>query len=337
VALSLAGLAVGLVVAFVLTGRIVRGISGALQAMLTGMRQSDLTLQLQVQSRDEIGQTAQAFNAYNGKLRSAFLAFGDQSSQVASGSTELSAAADQLSATTSELARSAETQRVRADQMSAGILELTASIEAVASHASSSQSQMGAAAQAATAGGQVGEASQAAMLTVQEQTNRMVQAVRVIQDIARQTNLLSLNAAIEAAKAGAQGKGFAVVAEEVRKLAERSGTAAKEIEGLISGTMEAVSLGGDRVRETVAALARIQTDIQQAGHSVTEIALASQEQARTAQESARLTEATAQELGQSAAATQQLAATADQIARTATDLSRISEALAGQIGEFKVR
>jgi hypothetical protein len=69
---------------------------------------------------------------------------------------------------------------------------------------------------------------------------------------------------------------------------------------------------------------------------MTEIALPSQEQARTAQESACLTEATDQELGQSAAATQQLAATADQIARTATDLSRISEALAGQIGEFKV-
>lgn len=336
VLLCLALLAAGLVLTLVLTGRIVRSIAGALQAMLTGMRQSDLTLQLQVRSQDEIGQTAQAFNAYNGKLRSAFVAFGDQSTQVASGSTELSASADQLSATTTQLARSAETQRVRADQMAAGILELTASIEAVATHASASQSQMGAAAQAATTGGQVGEASEAAMLTVQEQTKRMVQAVHVIQDIARQTNLLSLNAAIEAAKAGAQGKGFAVVAEEVRKLAERSGTAAKEIEGLISSTMEAVSLGGARVRETVAALARIQADIKQAVVSVTEIALASQEQARTAQESARLTEATAQELGQSAAATQQLAATADQIARTATDLSRISEALAGQIGEFRV-
>ena len=336
VILSLAVLGSGMMVALVFTGRIVRGIAGSLQAMLTGMRQSDLTLQLDVRSKDEIGQMAQAFNLYNGKLRSAFLAFGSQSDQVASGSTELSAAADQLSATTAELARAADAQRVRADQMSAGILELSASIESVASHASSSQSQMGAAAKAAATGGKVGEASETAMQTVQEQTNRMVQAVRVIQDIARQTNLLSLNAAIEAAKAGAQGKGFAVVAEEVRKLAERSGIAAKEIEGLISGTLEAVELGSDRVRETVKALTLIQADIQHAVTSVTEIALASQEQARTAQESARLTEATAQELGQSAAATQQLAATADQIARTATDLSSISEALAGQIGEFKV-
>ena len=337
VVLSLAVLALGMVLAFVLTGRIVRGIAGSLQAMLTGMRHSDLTLQLDVHSKDEIGQTAMAFNDYNSKLRTAFLAFGSQSGQVASGSTELSAAADQLSATTAELARASETQRVRADQMSAGILELSASIESVASYASTSQSQMGAAAQAAATGSRVGEASDSAMQSVQAQTNRMVQAVRVIQDIARQTNLLSLNAAIEAAKAGAQGKGFAVVAEEVRKLAERSGTAAKEIEGLISGTLEAVELGSDRVRETVKALTLIQTDIQLAVTSVTEIALASQGQARTAQESARLTEATAQDLGQSAAATQQLAATADQIAHTATDLSQISEALAGQINEFKVR
>jgi methyl-accepting chemotaxis protein len=334
--LCLVGLAAGIVVAMVLTGRIVRGIAGALYAMLKGMRQSDLTLQLQVRSQDEIGQTAQAFNEYNGKLRSAFVAFGDQSTQVASGSTELSAAADQLSSTTAQLARTAETQRVRADQMSAGILELSASIESVANHASTSQGQMGAAAKAAATGGEVGEASESAMQTVQEQTNRMVQAVRVIQDIARQTNLLSLNAAIEAAKAGAQGKGFAVVAEEVRKLAERSGSAAKEIEVLISGTLEAVSLGSDRVRETVSALTLIKQDIQLAVVSMTEITLASQEQARTAQESARLTEATAQELGQSAAATQQLAATADEIARTATELSRVSEALAAQISEFKV-
>jgi methyl-accepting chemotaxis protein len=336
VILSSVVLALGMVVALALTGRIVRGIAGSLQAMLTGMRQSDLTLQLEVRSKDEIGQTALAFNGYNSKLRTAFLVFGGQSGQVASGSTELSAAAEQLSATTTELARNADTQRVRADQMSAGIMELSASIEAVANHASSSQNQMGAAARAATTGGKVGEASETAMQSVQEQTNRMVQAVRVIQDIARQTNLLSLNAAIEAAKAGAQGKGFAVVAEEVRKLAERSGTAAKEIEGLISGTLEAVALGSNRVRETVEALTLIQTDIQRAVASVSEIALASQEQARTAQESARLTEATAKELGQSAAATQQLAATAEQISHTASGLSRISEALAGQIGEFKV-
>ena len=337
VVLSLLLLVLGTGTALALTTRIVRGISGALTAMLTGMRESDLTLRLAVSSQDEIGQTAQAFNAYNIKLCTAFTAFGAQSGQVASGSTELSAAADQLSTTTAELARVADGQRVRADQMSAGILELSASIESVASHAASSQAQMEAAAQAATTGAQVGRASEDAMQSVQEQTHRMVQAVMVIQDLARQTNLLSLNAAIEAAKAGAQGKGFAVVAEEVRKLAERSGAAAKEIEGLITGTLQAVSLGSQRVLETVGALGEIQAGIQKATASVAEIALASQEQARTAQESSRLTEATAQDLGSSAAASQELACTAEQIAQTATELSSISEALARQIGEFKVR
>jgi methyl-accepting chemotaxis protein/methyl-accepting chemotaxis protein-1 (serine sensor receptor) len=333
---SLGVLAVGLVVALSVGSRLVRNLSGSLLSMLRGMERSDLTLRLEVASRDEIGLTAEAFNTYNGKLRGVFRDISDQSSQVASGATELSAAAEQLSATTADLARVADAQRGRADQMAAGIVELSASIESVAQHSASSQELMGGAVKASEEGRLVGIASEAAMQSVQEQTDRMVQAVRVIQEIARQTNLLSLNAAIEAAKAGAQGKGFAVVAEEVRKLAERSSGAAKEIEGLIVSTVQAVGTGGERVRATVASLAAIQQGIKRAAESAAQIALANQEQAHTAQEAARLMDANAGEASRSAAASEELSATAEQIARTATDLSRISEALAGRVAEFKV-
>jgi methyl-accepting chemotaxis protein len=336
VAWTLGILALGLASALIIGTRVVGSLSRSLGGMLNGMQRSDLTLRLLVESGDEVGRTAEAFNSYNGKLRVTFREVSDQSAQVASGATELSAAAEELSATTTELAQVAESQRSRTDQLAAGILELSASIESVARHAASSQDLMSGAVKATEEGRVVGTASEAAMQSVQEQTQQMVQAVRVIQEIARQTNLLSLNAAIEAAKAGALGKGFAVVAEEIRKLADRSSLAAKEIEGLIGSTVLAVGTGGERVRATVASLAAIQEGIKRAAASATEIALASQEQARTAQESSRLMEATAGEVSRSAAATEQLSATAEEIARTASDLSRISESLAGRVAEYRV-
>jgi methyl-accepting chemotaxis protein len=336
VAWTLGILALGLVFALTLGTRIVAGISASLHRMMSSMEHSDLTLTLEVKSKDELGRTAQAFNVYNGKLRETFRDVSDQSTQVASGATELSAAAEELSATTTDLAKVAEAQRSRADQMAAGIVELTASIESVAQHAASSQELMRGAVTSTEEGRVLGMASEEAMQSVQEQTRQMVQAVRVIQEIARQTNLLSLNAAIEAAKAGALGKGFAVVAEEIRKLADRSSGAAKEIEGLISSTVQAVGTGGERVRATVASLTAIEDGIQRAAESAVEIAHASQEQARTAQEAARLTDANAGELSRSAAASEELSATAEQIARTASDLSRISENLARRVAEYRV-
>ncbi len=329
-------LALGLLLSLVGGTRLVRSMVGALGAMLRGMERSDLTLRLEVRAQDEIGRTAEAFNAYNGKLRGVFHEVSDQSAQVASGSTELSAAAEELSATTADMARVADAQRSRAEQMAAGIVELSASIESVARHAAASQELIRGAVKSTEDGRAVGTASEAAMQSVQEQTQLMVQAVRVIQEIARQTNLLSLNAAIEAAKAGALGKGFSVVAEEVRKLADRSSGAAKEIEGLIASTVQAVGTGSERVRATVASLAAIQERIQQAEASSVQIAQASEEQARTANDSARLSDANAGEVTRLASATEQMAATAQQIARTATELSRVSEILAGRVGQFKV-
>lgn len=110
-----------------------------------------------------------------------------------------------------------------------------------------------------------------------------MRAVKVIQDIARQTNLLSLNAAIEAAKAGQHGKGFAVVAEEVRKLAERSGSAAKEIARLIEDSNLAVAQGQDTVQEAVTALGRIREHIAHLSHVSEAVGLAAHEQIQASQ------------------------------------------------------
>ncbi len=304
--------------------------------MVAGMEQSDLTLALEEAGEDEIRALAIAFNRYNGQLRDAIRQFGAQSHQVASGSTELSSTAEELSATTDELDRGIEAQRDRTDQMASAIMQLTASIETVSQNANTSRQVSQQAAQAATTGTQVGQESSQAMEAVRESTNRMVQAIRVIREIANQTNLLSLNAAIEAAKAGTLGKGFAVVAEEVRKLAERSQAAAKEIEEFISTSLEAVEEGNRSVEAVVSQLHGIREQAERAAETVLQIAHASSEQARTAAEVAKVVTQVAAENSRTASASTQLSATSREVARTASELARISETLRAEAGKFRV-
>lgn len=333
----IAGITLAAIVAAYASMRHLAGkISRPLAGMVAGMERSDLTLVLEEKGDDEIRALAKAFNGYNGQLRQSLRQFGDQSHQVASGSTELSATAEQLSATTQELDRGIETQRARTDAMASAITELTASIEAVSRNANISREVSQQAAERATQGTAVGSETMKAMEEVRESTNRMVQAIRVIREIANQTNLLSLNAAIEAAKAGALGKGFAVVAEEVRKLADRSQTAAREIEQLIATSLTAVGEGNRSVEAVVAELEGIRGQATRAAETVEQIAQASLEQARTAEEVARAVTAVAEENTHTAAASSQIASTSREVARTASELAMISEALKAEASRFTV-
>jgi methyl-accepting chemotaxis protein len=185
-------------------------------------------------------------------------------------------------------------------------------------------------------GAEAGQSATRGMEEIQQATASIDQAVRVIQEIARQTNLLSLNAAIEAAKAGAQGKGFAVVAEEVRKLAERSGKAAKEIEEIIQRTQEAVSAGVASVGTTLEHLEDVRQRIAQVSSHVQDIDGLSRSQAQTGAEVRRLMDETARRLDHNATATHELEATVHEVTRTAEELTRVSEELREVVNRFKL-
>jgi methyl-accepting chemotaxis protein len=180
------------------------------------------------------------------------------------------------------------------------------------------------------------EESQRAKGAIEESSAKVGRITIVIADIARQTNLLSLNAAIEAAKAGAQGKGFAVVAEEIRKLAERSGQAAKEISALIQESTDRVALGSSAVGSVSRALAALEVSIRDNAERIEAIIRSTEAQASATQEVSEAVRTTAQLTERSASATTELASSLDETARTVEDLAQSANQLQDLGARFKL-
>ncbi len=268
--------------------------------------QGDLTVQVHVQSeRDALGK---ALGKMLENLRSVVGEVSQAVSNVASGSEELSATAQTLSQGASEQAASAE-------ETTSSMEEMTASIQQNADNAKQTDKLASKAATDAKASGEAVLQTAAAMKEISEK-------IIIIEEIARKTDLLALNAAVEAARAGEHGKGFAVVASEVRKLAERSQTAAAEISRLTMGGVQIATDAG-------ASLARLVPDIRRTADLVQEINGASSEQSTGASQINKAIQQLDQVIQQNAAASEELASTSE-------ELTSQAEQLQASIGFFKV-
>jgi methyl-accepting chemotaxis protein len=188
----------------------------------------------------------------------------------------------------------------------------------------------------AESGAQSGTATLKAMEAIQQTSHSMLSAVRVIEEIANQTNLLSLNAAIEAAKAGDSGKGFAVVAEEVRKLAERSAQATQEINLLIKEVGNANNQGTDTVTRTVASLKEIETGMKEMARVVLRIATATQAQSMASEQAVAQVRKVGDGVAQNNQAVAELAIAIQEVARTAADLAAVSDTMRDTVGRYRV-
>jgi len=292
------GVLIGIVVAIFLT----KGITGPVQQGVEFARklaQGDLTAKLDVDQKDEVGILAQALRDMVAKLREIVGEVQSASDNVASGSEELSASAEQLSQGATEQAASVE-------EVSSSMEEMGSNIRQNADNASQTEKIALKAALDAEAGGKAVVQAVGAMKNIAEK-------ISIVEEIARQTNLLALNAAIEAARAGEHGKGFAVVAAEVRKLAERSGTAAAEISELSSSTVTVADQAGQM-------LVKLVPDIQRTAELVQEISAASNEQNAGAEQINKALQQLDQVIQQNASASEEMASTSEELSSQAEQL-----------------
>jgi methyl-accepting chemotaxis protein len=191
---------------------------------------------------------------------------------VTSGSEEITKGNDDLSRRTSEQASALE-------ETAASMEEMTSTVKQNADNAKRADQLAIAARETADKGGAVTKKAVDAMGEINKSSKKIADIITVIDEIAFQTNLLALNAAVEAARAGEHGRGFAVVAAEVRNLAQRSATAAKEIKGLINESIQRVSDGSELVNQSGKTLEEIVSSVKRVSDIIAEISAASQEQA----------------------------------------------------------
>jgi len=196
----------------------------------------------------------------------------DSTESITNGSNEISSGNNSLSSRTEQQAASLQ-------ETASSMEELTATVRQNADNAQKANQQAGSARETAREGGAIVNNAVTAMSEINTASNQIADIVGVIDEIAFQTNLLALNASVEAARAGEQGRGFAVVATEVRNLAQRSATSAKEIKELIQDSVDKVDAGSELVNQSGEALENIVGAIQKVGDIVSEIAMASKEQA----------------------------------------------------------
>ena len=350
--LLIVGVLVGFAGSFFISRAIVSPLAetkAAMEDIASG--NGDLTKRINVRGNDEIAQLANAFNHFASKVQEIVREVSNITIRVAS-------ASERMTVVTEETRKGADRQQQETDEVAIAVNEMAASGQEVARNANSAAEAAHNADVAADNGRQVvghtieaidslaREVKEAGIVIdrVEKDSESIGGVLDVIKGIAEQTNLLALNAAIEAARAGEQGRGFAVVADEVRTLASRTQQSTAEIQTMIerlqSGTRDAVSVM-DQSREmaeaTVGQAAKAGTSLEEINSAVTTIKDLNSQIACSAEEQSAVAEEINQKVVRISDITDQTAAGAQQTSSASNELNQLAETLKLLVGQFKVQ
>jgi methyl-accepting chemotaxis protein len=314
-------LVLAMIFAYLVLLAITRKIS-AIQQALGDLADGDLTVSVDARGNDEIANMAMSLNQTASGLNAIVTQIRDAADNTAASGEELSASAQNI-------ATGAQTQASSTEEISASIQELSATVKEVASHAERANTTSSNTMNLAERGNTTVRQSVEGMNLINESAEQISKISAVIGQIANQTNLLALNAAIEAASAGEHGMGFAVVAEEVRKLAERAGTAAEEINQLIEESSRRVGEGMRLSEEVGKSLDEILGGIRETASGMSQITAGAADQALTAEQVATAVDGIS-------AVTEENSSGAEEMAASAEELSAQAQRLQGLVERFKL-
>ncbi|MCG3420305.1 methyl-accepting chemotaxis protein [Oceanobacillus jordanicus] len=370
-------LAIGIAIVLLIIRSITRPVNNLVE-VANKMSKGDLTVSVTNDSNDEIGQLAQAFNRMRKHLNEVIVQVRDKANNLAASSEELNASSQQNTVATEQITNSiqdvasgVESQSSSIDSSSRMAQEMSSSIQQIATSSNEVSSTAADATTVVDAGNKAIKTTVGQMefikKTVHElsgnikglgnKTREIGEIVDVITNIAEQTNLLALNAAIEAARAGEHGKGFAVVADEVRKLAEQSSQSSEQIKNMIqsiqsesvdavkameTGTtevdrgIEVVSEAGQSFNDITSFVNTVTTQIQQVASKIQEISSGTDQFVETFDSLAGISETTSGAAQNVSASTEEQLASMEEITDSANSLSIMAEELQEVVEQFKL-
>ncbi|QHF46925.1 methyl-accepting chemotaxis protein [Pseudomonas sp. S35] len=346
---TLLALLVGIIAAWVITRQITRPIQETL-AVVERIASGDLSHNIQVTRRDELGVLQQGIQRMGTTLRELI-------SGIRDGVTQIASAAEELSAVTEQTSAGVNSQKIETDQVATAMHEMTATVQEVARNAEQASLAAADADGQARAGDKVvAEAiaqierlaaevarSTDAMSHLQQESNKIGSVMDVIKAVAEQTNLLALNAAIEAARAGEAGRGFAVVADEVRGLAQRTQKSTEEIEGLVAGLQNGTQQVANVMNNSrsltdssVELTRKAGVSLENITRTVSNIQSMNQQIAAAAEQQSAVAEEISRSIVNVRDVSEQTATASDETAKSSVELARLGSQLQQMVSHFRV-